>query len=99
MSARFSLNQRNTGGHRPPLQLGSVTLRPLICISGINVISQRYYLERRPVMSANQTANREREVHVQSGELMLVLILGLLLGDVALIVSRTVTGPLLAVCI
>jgi len=50
-------------------------------------------------MSANQTANREREVHVQSGGLMLVLILGLLLGDVALIVSRTVTGPLLAVCI
>ena len=30
MSARFSLNQRNTGGHRPPLQLGSANLQFLL---------------------------------------------------------------------
>src|SRR5262249_55032367 len=51
-------------------------------------------------MSANQTsANREVVAHVQNGWIMLVLLLGLLLGDVAVVARLGVKGLLLVLCI
>src|SRR5215471_17036065 len=77
MSARFSSNQRNTGGHRPPLQwriprivtLCSKTAMVLLTLAGVADAQQPAAAQHRALV--NQycvTCHNER---LKTGELML----------------------------